>query len=229
MQAARTVVQRSTYCVYHVSSFNSGAQLCAIDANSDTATACHGDSGGPLVVQEPDSTWIQVGITSSGLNNCDPMLPGYFTRVDYINSWVQNWIAALPPTRTPVPVAPGAPALPLVGSFTGKSRQHAGHLKLTHTSAGIIRLNVEFNLHCPRGRRGPYVDTATWTRSRPLVLSATGGVWGFSTSYTANGWRFSIAGSFPRLGVAAGTLSVTTRNGKCTTGRVRWTAATPVA
>jgi len=233
LQVAQTVVQPTSYCLSDVSSFNAAAQLCATDATHGTATACHGDSGGPLVVQAPDATWIQVGITSSGLNNCDPMLPGYFTRVDYIDSWVQNWIAALPPpapTSTPAPATPSAPPPPPVGSFTGKSHQHAGHLNLTHTSAGIIRLNVEFNLHCPRGRRGPYVDTATWTRSSPLVLTATGGVWGFATSYAAvDGWRFSIAGSFPALGVAAGTLSVTTRNGKCSSGLVRWTAGNAAA
>jgi secreted trypsin-like serine protease len=96
LRFAPTVIQSADYCAQYLSTFNADAQVCAIDAPRDTATTCSGDSGGPLVARARNSRWIQVGITSSGLNDCDPTLPAYFTRVDYVAAWVRRWIAALP-------------------------------------------------------------------------------------------------------------------------------------
>ena len=193
------------------------------------------------MTQAPNATWIQVGITSSGLNNCDPTVPGYFTRVDYVDAWVQSWIAALPPraatpvpvpvsTPTPTPAAPAQPAPPQIGNYHGTSNQHRGHLGLTDATGGLIRVHLEFNLHCPRGRRGPFIVTETWSSSAPLTLSVVAGALGFSTAFNdKDGWHYTITGRFATLGTATGTLKVTTRNAQCTTGLVSWTSSTPTA
>ena len=211
-----------------------------IDTPTDLTSTCSGDSGGPLVAQAPGSAWIQVGITSTGPQNCTPAAPDYFTRVDSIQPWVEGWIAALggtaaptPPAPAPVtavtpvvPVTPVTSVTPQIGIYTGTSSQPHGHLNLTDSSGGLVRLNVEFNLRCRHRRRGPYVQTRKWSTSNPLKLSVADGEWVFSTTYTTKrGWRVVISGAFPALGAATGTLVVTTPHGACTTGRVPWAAS----
>ena len=237
LQAATTVIQSPDYCVLRNLDFDSLAQLCAVDAPLDSESICNGDSGGPLVVETSASTWVEVGITSASDNGCDPTLPDTFTRADYVQPWVQGWIAALPPpaptpgppTRTPAaPAAPSLPTPPQIGSYDGTSNQHSGHVGLTDATGGLVRIRVEFNLHCPRGRRGPFVVTDTWSPSAPLTLSVVGGALGFSTAFNDKaGWHYTINGQFPTVGTATGTFKVTTRNGQCTTGLVSWTSSTP--
>jgi len=237
LQAATTVIQGPNYCVLHNLDFDSAAQLCAVDAPLDSESICNGDSGGPLVAQTSASTWVQVGITSASENGCDPTLPDTFTRADYVQPWVQGWIAALPPPArtptplTPTPAAPAAPSLPAppqIGTYQGTSNQHSGHVGLTDATGGLVRIRVEFNLHCPGGRRGPFVVTDTRSPSTALALSVVGGALGFSTAFNDKaGWRYTISGQFPTLGTATGTLKITTRNGQCTTGLVSWTSSTP--
>jgi hypothetical protein len=122
-----------------------------------------------------------------------------------------------------------APPLPQDGRYVGKSGQRGGHVYPTLGPSGVTRLNLEFNLHCPRGKRGPLVETSLWS-AHPITIAATAGVWTFATTYAdTRGSQYTITGSFPRLGTATGTLTITTRNRRCTTGLVHWSATTPAA
>lgn len=225
------VTQSSAYCAQQDGAagliFDSNSELCAIDPTNFTVGGCHGDSGGPAIAEPTPTSVVEVGITSRGDAKCDTKVPTVFTRVDLVSGWVKHMIAAVVPSPTaPAPSAPTTPGGPQAGKYNGKSSQQAGHVSLRVTSGGVRRLHVVFNLQCPRGRRGPLSGTSTWSRSNPLALTVTDGVWGFSTTYTdPNRWHYSIKGSFRNPGTAAGTLTITTHNRECTTRRVSWSAA----
>jgi secreted trypsin-like serine protease len=99
LQAAETVVQRSTYCQRSVASFyfffSPQVQLCAINPPSYSTATCHGDSGGPVIGFDAAGSPVEVGITSLGDPECSTYEPNVFTRVDRISSWVTRWIAAV--------------------------------------------------------------------------------------------------------------------------------------
>ena len=84
LQWGQDVVQDPAYCLQQAGqlggAFNSGDQVCAIDAPTDADGACNGDSGGPLVVQRADSTWVEVGVISRGPTDCSTGEPDFFTR-----------------------------------------------------------------------------------------------------------------------------------------------------
>jgi secreted trypsin-like serine protease len=229
LQSATTVVQATAFCTTDIPDFDAAAQLCTIDAPADGVSFCNGDSGAPLIAESPASTWIDIGIASTSFT-CDPALPDMFTRVDSIYSWVQGWMTALPapiptpPAATTTASAPTVPAQPEQGSYAGRSSQRSGHLDLTVTPSGVAQLKLEFNLHCPHRRRGPFVATDR----APLALSNGDGSWDFSTAFrNGTGWRYSITGSLSAFGTASGSLTVATRNEACRSGVVDWTASIP--
>jgi secreted trypsin-like serine protease len=225
LQSATTVVQATDFCTTDIPDFDSAAQLCTIDPPSDGVSFCNGDSGAPLLVESPASTWIDIGIASTSFS-CDPALPDIFTRVDSIYSWVAGWMTALPASTAPAASttasAGTAPTQPKQGRYVGRSSQHSGHLDLTVTPSGVAAVKLEFNLHCPQGRRGPLLATDT----APLALTNGDGSWDFSTAFeNARGWRYSITGSLSAFGTASGSLTVATRNEVCRSGVVDWTAS----
>ena len=234
--------QSPAYCAQHDGAdglaFDPSSEFCAIDLTNFAVGTCKGDSGGPAIATRPDTSIVEVGITSRGDPNCSTTVPGIFTRVDLVSPWASQTIAAVAPApatpatappATPTPAVTAAPPLPQDGKYVGKSGQRGGHVYPTLGPSGVTRLNLEFNLHCPRGKRGPLVETSLWS-AHPITIAATAGVWTFSTTYAdTRGAQYTITGSFPRLGTATGTLSITTRNRRCTTGLVHWSATMPAA
>jgi secreted trypsin-like serine protease len=216
LQSAHTVVQSTTYCDQSNSTFSATAELCAINAPADNTSACNGDSGGPLVAQASNGKSVEIGVASTTLNDCDTALPDFYTRADYIEPWVEQEIAALPAT-------PPDPSI-------GKYAQRKGHISVTLGAAGadifLTHVKLEFVLRCADSRRrGPFTETAPL--KDPLSASTTGRDWtGYARFRDRHGRRYAITAAFTTTG-ATGTLSVTTRNGRCSTGVVSWTATTP--
>jgi len=147
---------------------------------------------------------------------------------------LEGWIAALPAppppqsaaTSTQTPAAPTGitvAGVPDHGVYNGKSAQRSGRVSVTLASSGLTAVSVRFNLSCPRGWRGPISITEA---IGPLALKRSKGAWSFATTFQdARGWHFALGGSFSTFGTAHGTLSVTTRNGRCASNVIDWRAA----
>jgi Trypsin len=112
-----SVVQSAAYCAQqaseHGATFDTLDQLCAVDAPSDADGTCNGDSGGPILATL-DQTWVEIGLTSFGAANCSTAIPGFFTRTDTIDAWIEEKIQQNPPGSPPTtpPSAPTAPTAP---------------------------------------------------------------------------------------------------------------------
>jgi secreted trypsin-like serine protease len=95
LQYGVSVVQSAGYCAQQA--YELGAtmdaldQLCAVDAPSDADGTCNGDSGGPILALV-NQTWVEIGLTSFGAANCTTGKPGFFTRTDTIDPWIQGEI-----------------------------------------------------------------------------------------------------------------------------------------
>ncbi len=91
--------------------FTRGAVLCA-GSMSGGVDSCSGDSGGPL----RDASGTLVGIVSWGVGCARPGLPGVYTRVAALTSWIDRTLAAPGGTAAAAPArAPRVRALRAVG------------------------------------------------------------------------------------------------------------------
>jgi len=66
-------------------------QICAGEL-SGGADTCQADSGGPLMLENSDSRWEVIGITSFGKSCGKPNTPGIYTRVATYNSFIRSTI-----------------------------------------------------------------------------------------------------------------------------------------
>jgi hypothetical protein len=242
LQYGFSVVQSAGYCVENAAdlgaAFDPLQQLCAVDAPTDADGTCNGDSGGPILATV-GQTWVEIGLTSSGASNCSTALPGFFTRTDTIDTWIQDEIDqnapaapnASPPTTAPT--APTAPTQPQVTRPTPRSGMYRGHttqrqpirVRVNSSRTTISDIRFGFDLLCTRHSALSYTITPrlTWKLSD---ASKTG----FTDRFHGRaGTRYRLAGTFSSTGTAAGTLTVswqTAGDGRCTSGPVRWNAST---
>ncbi|MGA3360405.1 MAG: trypsin-like serine protease [Solirubrobacteraceae bacterium] len=221
--------------------FDPTAEFCAIDPTNYAIGTCHGDSGGPATVAPTPGSVLEVGIASRADAYCKTTVPDIFTRVDLVSGWVENEIAAVAPppqpsspTSTTTPTSPSAaaattPPAPAAGKYLGTTGQRDGHVYATVGATGVTRINVRVTLRCGRQLRGPLTSTELFPDAAPLTRS--GSLWRFSAAYRdPAGRRYTLSGAFPAAGVSAyatGTLKVTTRNGGCSSGSLRWSAPSP--
>lgn len=95
---ASTVVQSRQWCEANAPGFDPLGQICTIDAPSYASGTCLGDSGGPLLALQPGTNvYIEIGITSSGPEECSTSRPDLFTRSDMIAPWLDARIREMPP------------------------------------------------------------------------------------------------------------------------------------
>jgi secreted trypsin-like serine protease len=114
LQATSMLVQTPSFCQSKTKSFykpySPTAQVCMLAADRASG-GCFGDSGGPAIGHRADGTPVQLGITSTGGFSCSTKLPNVLTRVDYVSTWVNEWIAATELGAAP-PVVDPATLLP---------------------------------------------------------------------------------------------------------------------
>lgn len=112
LRATSMLVQTPSFCKQKTSGFYSpyspAAQVCLL-ASDRASGGCFGDSGGPTIGLRADGTPVEVGITSTGGPSCSTKVPNVQTRVDYVSTWVTQWIAA---TEAGTPPPPGVGQLP---------------------------------------------------------------------------------------------------------------------
>jgi Trypsin len=245
LQYGFSVVQSASYCAQHADQFgfDSLAQLCAVDAPSDADGTCSGDSGGPILTAV-DQTWVEIGLTSFGADNCNTAQPGFFTRTDTIDAWIQGEIqqnALAPPTPSPPTTVTSAPAAaapttpsqspatlpaPRAGVYRGRTTQNQPiRVQVNPSRTTISNLRFEFNLRCTRHPALRYTDAPGLT----VKLSLRSGLGFRARFHDSTGTRYRLTGTFGSTGKAVGTLTITWRTaryGRCTTGPVSWYAST---
>lgn len=98
LQTTSLVVQAPSFCKRktrpYYPPYSPVAQLCALDTPAKKSGGCFGDSGGPAIGQRADGTPVELGVISTGGPFCSTKVPNIFTRVDYVSTWVSEWVAA---------------------------------------------------------------------------------------------------------------------------------------
>lgn len=56
------------------------------------------------MARRPDGSFVQVGIVSIGVFDCNAAIPEIQTRVDRVSSWVSSWIAVIEGGAPPPPI-----------------------------------------------------------------------------------------------------------------------------
>jgi secreted trypsin-like serine protease len=123
MRTTTMTVQKDSLCRAKTRGFYkdySGAvQLCLLSTPKKKSGTCFGDSGGPAVATRPDGTPVELAVISVVGPLCTPQAPNVLTRVDYVSTWVAEWIAAVETGAPPPFVDPAAP-LPVMKKSTGE-------------------------------------------------------------------------------------------------------------
>lgn len=155
LQWAPTVLQNITYCASQAAggyAYDSGTELCTVDAPYYDTSTCNGDSGGPLLADDSQGVWIEIGITSAVPSPCVTNRADFFTAILPIESWIENEItAATPPppvtttttattptptTTTPTTTTPAPAVKPTLGRLTVTAARADTRLVLAHVFRG---------------------------------------------------------------------------------------------
>lgn len=123
MRTTTMTVQKDSLCRTKTRGFYkdySGAvQLCLLSTPKKKSGTCFGDSGGPAVTTRADGTPVQLAVISVVGPLCSPQTPNVLTRVDFVSSWVAEWIAATE-SGGPAPFVDPAAQLPQMKRSTGE-------------------------------------------------------------------------------------------------------------
>lgn len=117
LQMTTMQVKPSSFCKQKTKDFYkpylATAQVCVLSANKKSG-GCFGDSGGPAIGRRADGTAVQLGVTSTGGPACSTTVPTVLTRVDFVSSWVSEWIAATENGAPPPTVDSNSPLPPML-------------------------------------------------------------------------------------------------------------------
>jgi trypsin len=115
LRSATMAIQKPTTCQTKTrgfyKEFSPAVQLCLLSPPANKSGTCFGDSGGPAIGQRADGTPVELGVISIVGPLCTPQAPNVLTRVDYVSSWVAEWIAATE-SGAPEPLVDPAAQLP---------------------------------------------------------------------------------------------------------------------
>jgi secreted trypsin-like serine protease len=195
LQYGFSVVQSPGYCAQqasqHGATFNTLTQLCAVDAPTDADGTCNGDSGGPIL-GVLNQTWVEIGLTSFGASNCSTAIPGFFTRTDTIDSWIQAKIqqnAPAPPNPSPPAAPPSTPTTPTAPTNTTAPTTTPAPqpttspttlplaptltLAVPHEQLAVVRKTKKLTTTCTLASAGTCTVTATITSATAKKLGLT--------------------------------------------------------
>jgi secreted trypsin-like serine protease len=168
LRATSMVVQAPSFCERktrrYYPPYSPASHVCTLDVPAKTSGGCFGDSGGPLIGQRADGTPVELGIVSTGGPFCSTKLPNVFTRVDFISTWVSQWIAAIETGTPPPAVDPNAPfplmTRPVAESFVIYTLQDAFGRRFERARRVLGR--------CERVNRSRFRCRVTWRAGREI-------------------------------------------------------------
>ncbi|HEX6152765.1 MAG TPA: serine protease [Solirubrobacterales bacterium] len=168
LRATSMVVQTPSFCVRKTRRFyppySPASHVCTLDLPSRKSGGCFGDSGGPLIGQRADGTPVELGIVSTGGPFCSTKLPNVFTRVDFVSTWVSQWIAAIETGAPPPAVDPETPfplmTRPVAESFAVYTLQGAFGKRFERADRVLGR--------CERVNRSRFRCQVTWRAGREI-------------------------------------------------------------
>lgn len=166
------VVQAPSFCKQkthrYYPPYSPAAQLCTLDVPAKKSGGCFGDSGGPAIGQRADGTPVELGIISTGGPFCSTKLPNVLTRVDFVSTWVSEWIAATEAGGPRPIVDPHAPfplmTRPVAEAFTIYTLQE-------HFGRRFERAKRVFG-NCRRAGRSRFRCVVSWRSGRDIYAGA---------------------------------------------------------
>lgn len=170
LRATTTVVKPASFCKQKISPFykpfSATAQTCVL--SSDRASGgCFGDSGGPTIGKRADGSPVQLGITSTGGPECSTKIPTVLTRVDFVSTWVSEWIAAVETGSPPPTVDPNAP-LP---RLTRRSAEEFAVYTLINAMGGRFERATNLFGNCKKTSGGRFRCQIDWFLGPDVYVS----------------------------------------------------------
>ncbi len=168
LRATSMLVQTPTSCKQKTHSFyapfSPTAQVCLLAA-SRASGGCFGDSGGPAIGQRADGSPVEIGITSTGGPNCSTKVPNVLTRVDYVSTWVAEWIAAV---ETGAPPPAGATKLP---AMVKEGAEQFAVLTLLNSFGKRFERAREIAGSCKKASRSRFRCQIVWIAGRDIYAA----------------------------------------------------------
>jgi hypothetical protein len=153
---------RKSARAYYGAFFPTG-QVCLISADRASG-GCFGDSGGPAIATRPDGTPVELGITSTGGPSCSTRLPNVLTRVDYVSTWVSEWIAATE-TGAPPPVVNPSTLLP---AMTKEGAEELAVFSMLNAFGPRFERAKEVAGGCKKASRTRFTCQIAWISGREI-------------------------------------------------------------
>lgn len=170
LRATTTVVKPASFCRQKISPFYKPflptAQTCVLSKDRKSG-GCFGDSGGPAIGKRADGSAVQLGITSTGGPECSPKIPTVLTRVDFVSTWVSEWIAAIETGSPPPTVDPNTP-LP---RLTRESAEEFAVYTLINAMGGRFERATELFGNCKKTSGGHFRCQIDWFLGRNVYAS----------------------------------------------------------
>lgn len=170
LRATTTVVKPASFCARKIGPFYKPflptAQTCVLSSDRKSG-GCFGDSGGPAIGARADGSAVQLGITSTGGPECSPKIPTVLTRVDFVSTWVSEWIAAIETGSPPPTIDPNTP-LP---RLTRASAEEFAVLTLINAMGGRFERARELFGSCKKVGVGRFRCQIDWFLGRNVYVS----------------------------------------------------------
>jgi hypothetical protein len=168
LRATSMLVQTPTFCKQKTHSFyapySQTEQVCLLAA-SRASGGCFGDSGGPAIGARADGSAVEIGITSTGGANCSTRVPNVLTRVDYVSTWVTEWIAAV---ETGAPPPAGATTLP---AMVKEGAEQFAVLTLLNSFGKRFERAREIAGSCRKASRSRFRCQIVWITGRDIYAA----------------------------------------------------------